>query len=191
MLFSGGVLQKTDVMESLAFGATRGLMVIAGLLTYQEALYKMRNIGFYELPLTVVAAAFLVALLGRALEPEPREAKGAALLAAFCLLAVIAISGLDDRANVTALVIWGIVFVLALEQVLVLWFAALGKRRRIIRNLMLSLPVGIEAASIAALGGGWVIIGIVTGCIAAVYFLVGSVENIPSRDTGVFTRRRI
>jgi len=190
MLLSDGVLQRTDVLEGLMLSLTRGLSIAAGMLIYPEAVYRLNDLSFYELPVIVASAVFMVSLLGRALEPEPHEARTAGVLAAICLLAVIALAGWVGRQSLWAAAIWTGVFILALEQTIVLWPASIAKRRRIVRNLVLSLPLGMEAAAIAGLGRPWVMVSLLTAGLAIAYFLVVSIESEPVGGTSTFARRR-
>ncbi|MBN1809860.1 MAG: hypothetical protein JW909_12405 [Planctomycetes bacterium] len=186
LLLSGGVLQRTDVLEGLALGITRGLMVLAGVLAYPEAIYRLTSMSTYELPLLVASAAFLVTLLGRALEPEPRQAGGAAVLAGISLLAVLGAAAWTTRNGLVAAAVWIGLLVVVVEQLVVLWPAGIGKRRRIIRSLALSLPLGVEAAFVVSVAREWLAGGIVMTILAAAYFLVLSVESAPTWKTSTY-----
>lgn len=190
MLLSDGILQRTDVLEGLTLALARASTVLAGALIYPETIYRFSHLSFFKLPALVTAAVFMSALLGKALEPEPREARVAALLAAAGILSLIGVAAWHERSSLWALIIWAAVFVLALEQLMAVWPAGIGKRRSIVRNLILALPIGIEAAFITGLGGPWTVGGILTALLAAAYFFTAALGLEVARTGSTTIRRR-
>jgi hypothetical protein len=191
MLLSDGILQRTDVLEGLSLALARGSTVLAGALIYPETIYRFSHLSFFKLPALVTAAVFMAALLGKALEPEPREARVAALLAAAGILSLIGVAAWHERSSLWTLIVWAAVFIVALEQLMVVWPAGIGKRRSIVRNLTLVLPLGIEAALITGLGGAWTVGGILTALLAAAFFFAVTLELEVARTGSTVFRRRL